>query len=920
MRVLVVDDRLDNRYLLVSLFKGHGFQVDEARHGDEALAKARNLPPDLVVSDLLMPVMDGYSLLRQWRADDQLKAIPFVVYTATYTQEKDRKLALELGADAFVVKPTDPDDFMAQMRHILGQAQAGTLKPPALSPDTEPSYKLYSEVLVRKLESTSIELQARIEELTQSQEHIQRLNRLYASLSETNQAIVHITDPDELFHRVCRIAVECGGFSLAWIGLLDKARGDIRLKASFGEGASWFAGEQPFYTNDALRLPVQFAVSDEQIFLCNDLANCSPLDAYRELLDKANFRSAASLPLRLKGELIGAITLFAAQKGFFDDALEALVKEIAGDLSYALDNFAKEQERRESEERLKASEAANRLNARALEASANGVMICDIETNKYPIRHVNPAFERITGYSGVEVLGRDPGFLLGKDLDQPGMVELRSAIKDRRETGVVLRNYQKDGSLFWNELTMAPVVDDTGTVTHFVGVINDITERKRYEAQLERQYNEDALTGLASRNLLRDRVNQAIAFAAHQHKKIALLFIDLDGFKRINDSLGHLVGDAILCAIAERVRATTSDMDTCAHLSADEFAVLLTDLVRPQRALAVANDLLLAINQPLTAAGRQFDMTASIGISLYPEDCRDYDSLIGNADTAMHHAKEAGRNTVRFYAASMNAEALHRLNLDSRLRRAIDQNELLLHYQPLVRVSTGRVTDAEALIRWRGSDGKFISPVDFIPLAEETGLIIPIGEWVLRTACAQTQAWTQEIGVVLRIAVNLSARQFRAKDLVKTVVQVLADTGLPASQLKLEITESALMEDAAKAASILLELKRLGVTVSIDDFGTGYSSLAYLRQFPIDQLKIDRAFVQDVTRHADSAVIAKSVVELASQLRLETVGEGVETQEQQAFLQSVGCDLIQGYLFSRPLPAEEFAALLRAQMQPIASV
>jgi diguanylate cyclase (GGDEF)-like protein len=447
-------------------------------------------------------------------------------------------------------------------------------------------------------------------------------------------------------------------------------------------------------------------------------------------------------------------------------------------------------------------------------------------------------------------------------------------------------------------------------VTHFVGIVNDITERKRYEEQLERQHNTDALTGLSSRNRLQERTELAIAFAQQHQRCVALLFLDLDHFNRINDSLGHAFGDAVLRTVGERLGTDLRERDTAARFGGDDFVVVLSDLASPQDVALVANKILRDVERPITVDGREIILSVSIGVSMFPQDGTDYDTLLRNADAAMYRAKASGRNAFFFYTADLNTQALHKLEMEAQLRRALERNQLLLHYQPLLHMASNRVTDAEALIRWRKDDGSLVSPLDFIPLAEETGLILPIGQWVLRTACAQARQWMRE-GLHLRVAVNLSARQFRDEQLVHTVRQILLDCDLPAQQLKLEITESTVMDNAEQAAHTLAALKALGVGVSVDDFGTGYSSLAYLRRFPIDQLKIDRSFVIEMLQYPDSAAIVNSIIGLARALRLQTVGEGVETQAQRDFLQAAGCDLLQGYLFSRPVTADALLELVR---------
>ncbi|HEX7648730.1 MAG TPA: diguanylate cyclase, partial [Noviherbaspirillum sp.] len=734
---LIVDDREDNRYLLCKMLQGNGFEVEEAVHGAQALELARANVPDLVISDLLMPVMDGYTLLRQWKADEALQGKPFMVYTATYTEPKDEKLALDMGADDFIVKPAEPEFFMQRVNEVL-QAAARRLPaarmPVASEPDT---LKVYSEVLVAKLEKRSAELEKRVVELKNAQEQILRLNRFYAALSETNQAIVHATDKAQLFDEVCRIAVQRSGFALAWIGRVDPDTQEIVPVARSGIRPSWFDRLAPMSVLGPPRVPVEFALANGQPYLNNDLQSDPALAEVLGDLRQHGFQSAACFPLRVAQRLVGSITLFATEKNFFDRELLDLVTEMASDVAFALSNFDKEEQRR--------------LNSRAIEASANGIMISESGPSHRTIIYVNPAFERITGYSAQEAIGSDARMLVGEDAAQIGAQDIAAAVREQREGSAILRNYRKDGTPFWNDLTIAPVRNSAGDTTHFVSIINDITERKQYEEQLERQINQDALTGLASRNLLQDRASMAIAFAARHSRSVALLYIDIDHFKRINDSLGHTFGDAILVALARRLSAGMRERDTVSRIGGDDFVIVLSDLDSPQDVPLRAGQLLHDIALPIPLQDREISLSASIGVSMYPQDGDDYDTLLRNADAAMYRAKEAGRNTFRFYTADMNAQALRKLELEAHLRRALERDELLLHYQPLLHLATGDVTDAEALIRWRSSTGALVSPADFIPLAEETGLIVPIGQWVLRTACRQARQWQMQ-GLGLRMA------------------------------------------------------------------------------------------------------------------------------------------------------------------------
>lgn len=903
-RALIVDDRSDNRYLLRTLLAGHGFEVTEAANGAEALTAVRGQPPDLVISDLLMPEMDGYTLLRHWKADPALAKVPFIVYTATYTEPRDEKLALDLGADAFILKPAEPEPFMLRVNAVLDQAREGTLSTAAPVLGEEATLRQYNAVLIAKLEKKSAQLEQRVAELAQSEAHLRRLNQLYAALSETNQAVVHLRDRDALFHSVCRIAVEQGGFKLAWIGLLDPQSGEIVPAAWHGASTAWFERMRPFTINGPRRAPVEIALGEQRRYLSNDLDAEPALAAIRDALREAGLRAAVSLPLRQRDGIVGGLTLFAGETNYFDSGLEELATEMASDISFALDNFEQETRRHAAEDRLRESEQRFR---NLVETTSDWIWEVD-ENGLYT--YASPQVKELLGHAPEDVLGKSPfDFMPPEEARRIADIFAGHARQRRPLEALENINVHRDGHRVVLETSGVPIIDAAGEFRGYRGTDRDITERKHYEEQLEKQNNQDALTGLASRNLLRDRTEQAIAFAMRHRRSVALLFLDLDDFKRINDSIGHGAGDTLLRTIAGRIAACVHERDTLARLGGDEFVILLTDLENQQEVALTAARILRAIDRPMAVAGREISVSASVGASLFPQDGDSYDTLLRNADAAMYSAKQAGRNTFRFYTADMNEKAVHRLEMEARLRQAVSREALALHYQPLPRLDNGNVADLEALLRWRDDDGNMISPAEFIPLAEETGLIVPIGEWVLRTACRQARLW-QQAGHELRVAVNLSARQFRDRNLAAMVRRCLEESRLPPRLLKLEITENAVMEDAEQAVAILRELKALGVSLAVDDFGTGYSSLAYLRRFPLDQLKIDYSFVHGMLEHPDNAAIVQGIVSLARSLRLETVAEGVETVAQRDYLGNIGCDLMQGYLYSRPVPPEELETLL----------
>ena len=557
------------------------------------------------------------------------------------------------------------------------------------------------------------------------------------------------------------------------------------------------------------------------------------------------------------------------------------------------------------------NEQSLRLRERIIEVSANAIILCSADAPGYLIEYVNPAFERITGYAAGEVIGQRLEDLQGPEQGRQDMHEITAALREQREGKAIVRNFRKDGSSYWSELFVAPVRDDgDGPVSHFVVAQYDISTVMRFEQELEFQARHDILTGLANRALLRERLEQAMAVTRRSGQPLWVVFIDLDRFKFVNDTLGHDAGDLVLKNVAERLCDATREVDTVARLGGDEFVLLLPQHGNGEPGAAILQRIQDAVAQPLQLGEYEFFLSCCMGVAVYPDDGVDADTLIKHADIAMYRAKEQGRGHWQFYASSMNAGTLERLELESELRHALERGQFHLEYQPQLDLASGAVVGMEALLRWQHPQLGRVPPASFIGLAEEMGLIIPIGDWVLRTACAQARAWQLAGHGPLRLAVNLSARQFKQKNLLHAVAQVLADTGLDAAHLELELTESMVMHDVEQATTIMAKLKALGVQLSIDDFGTGYSSLAYLRHFPIDVLKIDKTFVSDITHSIDDAAIVRAIISLAHSLRLKVIAEGVETEQQLAFLRQHGCDQMQGYLFSRPLAAPAFETLL----------
>jgi diguanylate cyclase (GGDEF)-like protein/PAS domain S-box-containing protein len=466
--------------------------------------------------------------------------------------------------------------------------------------------------------------------------------------------------------------------------------------------------------------------------------------------------------------------------------------------------------------------------------------------------------------------------------------------------------------------------DAEGRAVRMSGTTQDVTERQQAENRIRFLAYYDTLTKLPNRQLFAEHLNRLLASARRHQRRVAVLYMDLDRFKYVNDTLGHSAGDHLLRQVAQRLQHSLRDSDLVAHagldeiekslarLGGDEFTVTLSEAGRSDEVAKVASRVLDIVSQPYRLEGQDVTVTASLGISLFPEDGDNVETLLMNADTAMYHAKDSGRNAYAFFSHGMNVDAAARLALENRLRHALDRREFMLHYQPQVDIAGGRLVGAEALIRWYHPELGLVPPDKFIPLAEETGLIVDIGNWVLREACAQATAWQAAGLPPIRVAVNISARQFRDKTLVEVVRRVLAETGLDADRLELEITESAIMHNPGEATAILDTLKAMGLHIAVDDFGTGYSSLAYLKRFPIDVLKIDRSFIRDIVTEPDDAAITSAIVALARKLDIKTVAEGVETDDQVAILRQYGCHLLQGFLFSKPLPPVDFAARLAA--------
>ncbi len=546
--------------------------------------------------------------------------------------------------------------------------------------------------------------------------------------------------------------------------------------------------------------------------------------------------------------------------------------------------------------------------ARVYESTLDGVLILDANQR---ILATNNAFTHITGYTEAEAIGQKPSLLSSGLHDQGFYTEMWNSITQAGHWRGEVLNRRKDGELFFEELTISANKDEAGEVVNYIGIFSDITALKESRQRLEHLAHYDALTGLPNRLLFSDRIEHAIHSAHRQQCQLALLFIDLDRFKIINDTLGHAAGDILLQEVAKRLQDCVRESDTVARFGGDEFALLLEGFSDPQAPDKLAQKVLDALLKPVALEGQDAFIGGSIGICCYPQDGEDASTLLKHADIAMYQAKQQSGSSYHFYTYDPDDHANKRLSLETDLHQAIERGELELHYQPQIDLVNGRLVGAEALLRWNHPEQGSISPARFIPLAEESGLIVKLTEWVLNTACEQINIWQAACLAVPPIAINISAQQLKRYGLVDMVKAALDQFELEGQRLDIEVTEGMFIQQPALAAQILNELKALGVSISIDDFGTGYSSLAKLKELPLDTLKIDQSFVREIPHEPRDMAISQAVIVLGHSLGLKVIAEGVETEAQQAFLRNAGCDQAQGYLYAKPLPANEFALLMK---------
>ncbi|MGJ9418638.1 EAL domain-containing protein [Massilia sp. CMS3.1] len=890
--ILIVDDRPSNRAYLMALLGFTEHRLLEAEDGAAALQLVRAERPELIITDILMPTMDGYEFVQRLRADRALAATRVIFYSAVYAERETVAMARSCGVHTVLSKPSDPQDIMDAVNAELGLSAAAAHK---ATPEVRGAPVARGAVQAPVAPSGDSRLGARLAALEDMCLRLAGERRVEGLVDVFLQAAARILDADQL--AVCllendeRRVAHLAARGLDPTLLLPHATG-TRLPGALLQTrqALLLAEGDPLLGTLPPGLP-----------RCGSLLGL-PVRCLRHLYGWLYFvRAPSAAPFGIEDERWASALAAHLAVAYENLNLYGVVQRHAAQLQ--LEATARAQ----ADAALRESEHRLELARQVFDSTQESIMMTDACAN---IVAVNPAFERITGFREVEVVGLNPRLLRSGRHEAPFYRAMWEGLEQNGQWRGEIWNRRKNGEVYPERMSISAVRDEGGKLTAYVSVSTDLSALKAAHNQLDFLSNHDALTLLPNRSLFHDRLQQSIAAARRDGSQLALLLVNVDRLSRINDSLGHAAGDALLREVARRASEIAGAADTVARLSGDEF-VLLTSCEDTEDIILKAQRLIEGIAQPFSVNGHDVVVTGSIGISVFPRDGDVPGDLLKAADAALAHQKDAGRNGFRFFKGEMNAQAMRWLALETRLRRAIGQAELALHFQPQVARVDGRVLGMEALLRWHSSELGRISPADFIPLAEDTGLILPIGDWVIRQACLQNKAW-QDAGLpCVPVAVNVSAHQFKAGTVPAVVRTALAESGLEARYLEIELTESVMMGDTSAAEAQLAELRSMGVSLSLDDFGTGYSSLGYLSRFSLDKLKIDQAFVRNITTDPRSAAIAQATIALAEGLSLKVVAEGVETLAQRDFLGKIGCEVLQGYLYSQPLPAREMELLLQ---------
>lgn len=931
LRVLIVEDRPFDAELLATTLEGAGYRVTWSRVENESgYLSALDTAPDLILSDYSLPHFSGLralALLQQRGLD-----IPFIIVSGTIDDEQAVSV-MRAGADDYLLK-----DRLAR----LGAAVATVCEKNQLR-----SAKQRAE---ERLCESSLQLRAFLDNspalmfIKDSSGRYLQINQRFAEAFGLDAAQIMGRHDTEIFDAGQAAQFKANDHAVLQAGKPVEFEETARYRDGFhtsivtkfplrdGQGKIYGLGgiatditarkleEKRFQATFEQAAVGIVHTSLDRRYLAVNQKFCAMVGYSRDELLGKDTADITHPEDRVEDGahrnrlLAGEIQTYTAEKRYVrkDGSVFSvhrtisLARDSAGQPQYFIRVIEDITERRRSEQ-------AQRDIDEKFRQLANHIpqifWMTDIEQKS--LIYASPAYEQITGRTLAELQSDPRGWI--EIIHEHDRERVKNARKTRAASGdydIEYRLVRTDHSIRWIHDRAFPVRNAKGEAYRIAGIAEDITERKLTQEQLANLAHYDSLTGLPNRVLFNDRLRQAVAQARRNQWILGVLFLDLDRFKLVNDTLGHATGDLLLKQVAARLFQCLRPTDTVGRLSGDEFAVILSELAETQNAGYVAQKILDTLSAPFDLKGSEVFVTASIGITLYPSDSESIDTLIRDADAAMYSAKAAGRNNYQYYTAVMNERALEKLRLETGIRRALERNELLLHYQPKIDISSGRISGLEALLRWQSPEHGLVSPAQFIPLLEETGLIVPVGEWVTRAACAQLQAWRKAGVTAVPVAINLSARQLRQQGYATVLEQALKDFDINPELIRVEITESSLMENPEEAIVVLQSLKALGIRLDADDFGTGYSSLSYLKRFPLDALKIDRSFVRDITSDEDDAVIAQTMVTLAHSLGLKVVAEGVETEAQLAFLGAHQCDEAQGYLFAKPLDIDSCTELL----------